>query len=123
MRIDYREVKVWDRQLTRFDATPMIFCGTFMGDHSVCGAATLFNAGTTVGVGAALFGGGVFDKNVPAFAWVRSGRPVQTYRIERALEAMRAAMQRRSKAMSQAEEDILAHVFTSTAVQRIESVL
>ncbi|MEM9416818.1 MAG: putative sugar nucleotidyl transferase [Bacteroidota bacterium] len=114
LRNDYGPVKVGDAQQEAVATTDLQFCGVFMGDHSKCGIHTMFNAGTVVGVSSNLFGAGYFDKFIPSFAWGEPGEPLQTYRLEKALETAEKMTSRRQVPFTEQDKKILSHIFLTT---------
>jgi UDP-N-acetylglucosamine diphosphorylase/glucosamine-1-phosphate N-acetyltransferase len=118
LRNDYGKVKTWDEHTEEFCTTDIQFCGLFMGDHSRCAINTMFNTGTTVGVSANLFGVGFFDKVIPSFTWGMPDKRIQTYRLDRALEAAERMTVRRLVQLTEQDKKILAHVFLTTAIYR-----
>lgn len=118
LRNDYGKVKTWDEHAEEFYTTDTQFCGLFMGDHSRCAINTMFNTGTTVGVSANLFGVGFFDKVIPSFTWGMPDKRIQTYRLDRALEAAERMTVRRLVQLTEQDKKILAHVFLTTAIYR-----
>lgn len=118
LRNDYGEIKTWDEHREEFHTTNKQFCGLFMGDHSKCAIRTMFNAGTMVGVSANLFGVGFFDKVIPSFTWGIPDRGIQTYRLDRALEAAERMTARHLVQLTEQDRKILAHVFLTTAIYR-----
>lgn len=73
--------------------------GVFLGDHVKTGIGTRMNAGTCVGAGSNLFGGGSPPKWVPPFSWGEGGDLVP-YRLESFLETAERAMGRRNVALT-----------------------
>lgn len=117
LKNNYAEVRLWDYGQNRFAKTGLTFCGLMMGDHSKCAINTAFNTGTVVGVSANIFGAG-FPKNfIPSFTW---GGPqgVMTYKTQKAYEVADIVMQRRGMNLSDADRQILDHVFEVSARYR-----
>ena len=113
LKNNYDEVKVWNYKEKSFVGTGLIFCGLFMGDHSKCAINTMFNTGTTVGVGANIFGNGFPRTFIPSFSW---GGPAGfiDYDIDKALETARTVMGRRNIELDKKEENILRTIFDQT---------
>jgi UDP-N-acetylglucosamine diphosphorylase/glucosamine-1-phosphate N-acetyltransferase len=118
LRNDYGKVKVWNERKEKFDTTDLQFCGLFMGDHSKCAINTMFNAGTMVGISSNLFGAGFFDKVIPSFTWGMPGTHIQTYLLDKALEAAKRMTMRRLVQLTEQDEEILTHVFLATSIHR-----
>lgn len=117
LKNNYAEVRLWNYGTQRFAKTGLQFCGLIMGDHSKCGINTMFNTGTVVGVSSNVFGTGFPRNFIPSFSWGGSAG-FTTYQTKKALDTARAMMARRSMELSQAEEDILLHVFEQTSPSR-----
>ena len=74
----------------------------------------MFNAGAVVGMSTNLFGIGIVDKVVPSFVWGLPDARMQTYRLDKAIEAA----QRRLVKLTAEDKKIFAHVFSSTSLYR-----
>jgi hypothetical protein len=72
----------------------MQFLGSLLGDHAKTGINLPLTTGTVIGAGANVVGR-MPPKVVPPFAWGEPGE-FQTYRIEKFLEVVERAMERRS---------------------------
>ncbi|NWF71300.1 MAG: hypothetical protein HXY40_19640 [Chloroflexi bacterium] len=96
--------------------TGMQKMGIIIGDHAKIGIGTMVMAGTVIGVGSNVMGGGV-PKVVPSFIW-GSEDGFAEYRIEKCIEVARATMGRRSLSLSEAQANLMSHVFYLTARQR-----
>ncbi|MDT8323295.1 MAG: putative sugar nucleotidyl transferase [Bacteroidota bacterium] len=97
--------------------TGLHFLGTIMADHSKCGINTMFNTGTVVGVGCNVFGGDFPPKFLPSFSW-GGATGVTEHDFQRFAETASVVMQRRNKALTDAERHLLHEVFVHTAGQR-----
>jgi len=117
LKNNYDIVKIWDESQMRSVSTGLQFCGLLMGDHSKCGINTMFNTGTVVGVSCNLYGAGFPKVYVPSFSWGESSKLV-VYTIEKAIETANRMMERRHTQLSEAEKDVLRHVFESTRKNR-----
>jgi UDP-N-acetylglucosamine diphosphorylase/glucosamine-1-phosphate N-acetyltransferase len=100
--------------------TGMQFLGLTMGDHSLAGINSMFDAGTVVGVSCNLFGTGIPPKFVPSFSWGGAGR-LTLYDLEKAIATARRMMVRREVAMSAAYEARLREHFLMTRDERTGS--
>lgn len=118
LRNDYANIKVWDECGEELAAVDLQFCGLFMGDYSKCAVNTVFNSGTIVGVSSNLFGVSCCDKVVPSFTWGMKGKRIQTYILDKALEAAERMTMRRQVQLTEQDKKILAHVFLATAIHR-----
>ena len=117
LKNNYAPVRVWDYETEGFRESGELFCGLIMGDHAKCGINTMFNTGTVVGTAANVFGAGYPRTFVPDFAW---GGPagMTTHRIDKAYETAERMMARRSVDLTEAERDVLEHVYALTARYR-----
>jgi UDP-N-acetylglucosamine diphosphorylase/glucosamine-1-phosphate N-acetyltransferase len=113
LKNNYDKVKVWDYSRNRFVNTGLQFCGLIMGDHSKCAINTMFNTGTVVGVSANIFGAGFPRNFIPSFSWGGSAG-YMVYKINKALETAEIVMARRNIELSDADRQILTHVYQVT---------
>ena len=113
LKNNYSTVKIWNYEQKTYIDTNKTFCGLTMGDHSKAGINTMFNTGTVVGVSANVFGGGFPSKFVPSFAW-SEGTNFVTFDFQKALDVAQKVMQRRNIQLSEAEKNILEHIFSIT---------
>lgn len=91
------------------------FMGTVMGDHSKAAINTMLNTGTVCGICSNIFTSGFPPKYIPSFSWLGDGT-TETYRLEKALEAMNAMMGRRNVELSDSYRRMIEHLFVE-AVQ------
>ena len=85
--------------LSRWDTrepfeTGVQFFGSVIADHSKTAINTMLNTGTVCGVSSNIFQAGFPPKYIPSFSWM-DGTETQVYKLDKALEAMRAMMKRR----------------------------
>jgi UDP-N-acetylglucosamine diphosphorylase/glucosamine-1-phosphate N-acetyltransferase len=117
LKNNYADVKIWSYAQKRFVNTGLMFCGLIMGDHSKCGINTMFNTGTVVGVAANIFGDGFPRNFIPDFSWGGAAGFV-THAPVKAFETAEKVMQRRGILLSDADKDLLQHVFNLTIEYR-----
>jgi len=110
LKNNYGEVSVWNYSVGDYIKTGLQFCGLFMGDHSKCGINTMFNTGTTVGVCANIFGAGFPDKYLPSFTWGGTDES-EVFILDKALELAARVMARRGRVLSEADKNILTHLY------------
>lgn len=110
LKNNYSEVKVWNYVEKDFKGTGLQFCGLFMGDHSKCSINTMFNTGTVVGVSANIFGAGFPPKMVPSFSW-GSDHASEMFLIDKAIQLAEKVMSRRNVVISEADKNILSHLY------------
>lgn len=118
LKNNYEVVKLWNYATNNFEKTGLQFCGLFMGDHSKCGINTMFNTGTVVGVSANLFGSGFPRNFVPSFSW-GGASGFETYQPKKAFQTAEIVMKRRNITLSDADKDILNHIFEEEQSYRI----
>ena len=118
LKNNYANVKMWDYAARRFSDTGLQFCGLVMGDHSKCGINTMFNTGTSVGVSANIFGEGFPRTIIPSFAWGGSSG-FSTYQTRKAFETAELVVQRRGKSLTEADKQVLSHIFEMTSEYRV----
>jgi UDP-N-acetylglucosamine diphosphorylase / glucose-1-phosphate thymidylyltransferase / UDP-N-acetylgalactosamine diphosphorylase / glucosamine-1-phosphate N-acetyltransferase / galactosamine-1-phosphate N-acetyltransferase len=97
--------------------TGKMFMGAVIGDHTKTGINTMINTGTVIGISCNLFGAGYLPKHVPSFSWGGPDRLSQ-YRIDKAVEAARAAMKRRNVEMTREYESLIMNTFNSSSTER-----
>jgi len=117
LKNNYGEVKLWNYNIEDYEHTGLIFCGLIMGDHSKCGINTMFNTGTVVGVNANIFGSGFPKKFIPSFSWGEANG-YTTYEFSKAIDVAKQVYKRRDIEMSNADEEILRHIFENTELYR-----
>ncbi|MCL4546981.1 MAG: GlmU family protein [Bacteroidetes bacterium] len=93
------------------------FVGLIMGDHSKTAINTMFNTGTVIGVSCNVFGAGFPSRYLPSFSWGGSDL-LQTYDINKSIEAAKVVTARRGIAMSENEINLLKYIFELTAAER-----
>ncbi|MCC6690011.1 MAG: GlmU family protein [Bacteroidia bacterium] len=113
LKNNYAEVDLWNYKLKDVTNTGLIFCGLIMGDHSKCGINTMFNTGTVVGVNANIFGAGFPHNFIPDFSWGGHEDSI-TYKLDAALHVAAKVMERRGIALTEADKEILKHIFEIT---------
>jgi hypothetical protein len=94
-----------------------MFLGTIMADHAKCGINTMFNTGTTVGVGCNVYGGDFPPKFLPSFSW-GGAAGLEEYDFDRFCETAAVVMQRRGRTLTEAERGLLRDVYAGTSAQR-----
>ncbi len=118
LKNNYEEVKLWNYPAERFLLTGLQFCGLIMGDHSKSGINSMFNTGTVVGVCSNIFGDGFPRNFIPSFAW-GGAAGFQTFKVEKAYEAMERMMARRNKAFEIQDRLIILRVYEDSAKYRV----
>ncbi len=118
LKNNYSEIRVTleDREY----GTGSKFLGTVMADHSKCGINTMFNTGSSVGVGCNIYGGDFPPKYLPSFSWGGAGG-LQEYDFERFCATAEMVMSRRGQTLTEVEKSLLRDVFVHTSKQRVSS--
>jgi len=78
----------------------------------------MFNTGTVVGVFANVFGSGFPRNFIPSFSW-GGASGLSTYRFDKAIVTAPRVMDRRGVEFTDADEEVLRHIFKETAVNRV----
>lgn len=117
LKNNYSGVRIWNYGKKEYADTGLTFCGLIMGDHSKCSINTMFNTGTVVGVAANIFGGDFPPKHVPSFSWGGSSGSTE-YDIEKALQTAERVLSRRSLPLTDADKQMLTHIFKMTQPDR-----
>jgi UDP-N-acetylglucosamine diphosphorylase/glucosamine-1-phosphate N-acetyltransferase len=86
------------------------FFGTVMGDHSKTAINTQLNTGTICGVSCNIFSNDFPPKLIPSFSWVGSN-VIQAYRLDKALEAIKAMMARRDVFLTEEYKRMMRTIF------------
>lgn len=119
LKNDYGSVAIFDYAAGDFVDTGRQFAGLFMGDHAKCGIDTMFNTGTVVGVFANVFGAGFQPRHIPSFMWGGIDIGFSEYRLDKAFDVATAVMARRDVALTDADREVLTHVFEVTRGQKV----
>ena len=111
LKNNYAEIRLWNYGSRRFERTGLTFCGLIMGDHSKCAISTTFNTATVVGVGCNIHG---FGYPRPFVASFTDGGLQTTGRtpLKQVLQVAEIAMSDRGMQLSQADIDILTHLYS-----------
>ena len=117
LKNNYAKVRLWNYATERFDQTGLQFCGLMMGDHSKTAINTMFNTGTVIGVNTNIYVPGFPRNFIPSFSW-GGASGFSTYLPERAFEAAKVMMARRNVEFTDADADMLKHIFEITKKYR-----
>jgi UDP-N-acetylglucosamine diphosphorylase/glucosamine-1-phosphate N-acetyltransferase len=97
--------------------------GCFIGDHTKTAIGSLFNTGTSVGVMCLILPDGeLLPKHVPSFSRIWHGELIDGYPLEKGLMTARAAMHRRNKMLTMAQETLLRKVHLLTLNERERAI-
>ena len=117
LKNNYAKVRIWNYATERFDQTGLQFCGLMMGDHSKTAINTMFNTGTVIGVNTNIYVPGFPRNFIPSFSW-GGASGFSAYLPERAFEAAKVMMARRHVEFTEADADMLKHIFEITKKYR-----
>ena len=118
LKNNYEPVKQWSYVENKFVSTGLQFCGLVLGDHTKTGISTMFNSGTTAGVGSNIFGVSYQRNFIPSFVWGGTSG-FRKHRLSEAMETARAVYARRSLPFDSIEENIFKAVFDLTSDNRL----
>ncbi len=97
--------------------------GSFIGDHVKTSIGTLMNTGSVVGTMAVLVATGEpLPKYIPAFSWMLNGMISKGFGLKPLLDTARKAMSRRKIELTEADEQLLRHVYELTNDDRMNYV-
>lgn len=113
LKNNYAKVRLWNYATEKFEQTGLQFCGLMMGDHSKTAINTMFNTGTVIGVNSNIYVPGFPRNFVPSFSW-GGASGFSAYLPKKAFEAAKVMMARRGVKFTDADADILNHVFEIT---------
>ncbi|MDC6389483.1 GlmU family protein [Maribacter sp. PR1] len=113
LKNNYAKVRLWNYATEKFEQTGLQFCGLMMGDHSKTAINTMFNTGTVIGVNSNIYVPGFPRNFVPSFSW-GGASGFSAYLPKKAFEAAKVMMARRGVEFTDADADILNHVFEIT---------
>lgn len=103
-------------------STGIMKLGSFIGDHAKLGIGTLLSSGSSVGVGASVFGGrGVLPQFIPSFAW-GEGYPFNRYRWAEFEANTLKIMARRKQIPGPADLEILKNLYENQLKEGYEKM-
>ncbi|MDI9357037.1 MAG: putative sugar nucleotidyl transferase [Chitinophagaceae bacterium] len=111
LKNNYKNVSMWNYETKSLEETAVLFCGIIMGDYSRSSINTMFNTGTTVGIGCNIFGHGFPKKYIPNFTWSDSQNDT-LYAIEKLLETIENMFQRRKKIYTDEDKQLLQYLYS-----------
>ncbi len=110
LKNNYSMVATYSYETQREEKTNVQFMGLTMGDHSKCGINTMFNTASVVGVFSNIFGSGFPKKFVSSFQWGNADE-MEVFQFDKAIIAADNMMERRGLKLSDADTEILRHIF------------
>lgn len=114
LKNNYSQVRVYSYENDGMKETDVTFCGVIMGDHSKTGINTMLNTATSVGVCSNIFGGGFPPKMIPSFSW-GGHEGAEKFILKKAFEVAENMMKRRKVELTNADKNILTHLFHQLA--------
>jgi UDP-N-acetylglucosamine diphosphorylase/glucosamine-1-phosphate N-acetyltransferase len=97
--------------------------GCFIGDHTKTAIGSLFNTGSSIGVMCLILPDGeLLPKHVPSFSRIWHGELIDGLPLENGLATARAAMERRNKRLTTAQEALLRKVHAQTGAERDRAI-
>lgn len=97
--------------------------GCMIGDHAKTAIGTFFNTGSSIGVMSMILPAGELQpKHVPSFTRMWHGQMEAISDVEEYLRTARTAMERRGKAMSNAEANIYRFLISATESERNSAI-
>lgn len=110
LKNNYSRISLIDWEKQEEYETDQQFFGTVMGDHSKTAINSQLNTGTLCGVSCNIFSADFPPKMIPSFSWVGSN-VIQTYRLDKAFEAMEAMMARRDVELTEEYKTMMSRIF------------
>ena len=121
LKNDYSAVRVPLSGLSIDSGEMKVSC--FIGDHTKTAIGSLFNTGTAVGVMCLILPDGeLLPKHVPSFSRIWHGELIDGFPIEKGLATARAAMERRNRTLTTAQETLLRKVHAMTHTERENAI-
>ncbi|WP_231426073.1 putative sugar nucleotidyl transferase [Pedobacter sp. Leaf250] len=117
LKNNYAEVKLYDYENKNMRNTNLQFCGLIMADHSKSGINTMFNTGTTVGVSANVFGGGLPPSHIPDFSW-GGADGFESYKLHKMFDTTEKVLARKNLKFNDLDKNILTKIYELTATYR-----
>lgn len=111
LKNNYSPIRITDWESRQEIETDQQFFGAVLGDHTKTAINTQLNTGTICGVCCNIFSGDFPPKFVPSFSWVGSN-VIQTYKIDKAFEAMGAMMARRDVKLTESYKNMMRYIFS-----------
>lgn len=110
LKNNYSTISISDWDSQKEVETGLQFLGTVMGDHSKTAINTQLNTGTLCGVSCNIFSADFPPTHIQSFSWVGSN-VIQTYRLDKAFEAMEAMMARRDVELTEEYKNMMRYIF------------
>lgn len=110
LKNNYSTIRIPDWTDNHEIETGQQFFGMVMGDHTKTAINTQLNTGTICGVSCNIFSNDFPPKLIPSFSWVGSN-VIQTYRLDKAFEAMEAMMTRRDIELTEEYKQMMTNIF------------
>jgi UDP-N-acetylglucosamine diphosphorylase/glucosamine-1-phosphate N-acetyltransferase len=112
LKNNYSTIRITDWESCEEIETGQQFLGTVMGDHTKTAINTQLNTGTMCGLSCNIFSADFPPKFIPSFSWVGTN-VIQSYKIDKAFEAMEAMMIRRKVELTGDYKDLMRSIAES----------
>jgi len=113
LKNNYSPVRLTHWQTRKQIDTGQQFLGAILADHTKTSINTMLNTGTICGVSSNIFSSGFPPKFIPSFSWL-GDHGMETYRFEKAADAMQAMMKRRNVEFSDEYKQMMRSVFENS---------
>lgn len=110
LKNNYSLVRLPNWETKELHESGVQFFGTVLGDHSKTSINSMLNTGTLCGVSSNIFMSGFSPKYISSFSWL-SDNGVQIYDFEKAINAMKAMMNRRGVELTGEYQTMMKKVF------------
>ena len=110
LKNNYAKIRVWNYRDEKLSETGRQFHGAILGDHVKLGINTMLNTGTIIGMSSNVFGGNFPPKFIPSFSWGSADSGFSEFKMDKAIEAASAMMERRGEDLTDADKDIFRFV-------------
>jgi len=113
LKNNYSTIRITDWEQQEEIETGQQFFGAVIADHTKTAINTQLNTGTICGVSCNIFSADFPPKFIPSFSWVGSN-VIQSYRLDKAFEAMEAMMSRRNISMDESYRKMMELLFQNS---------
>ncbi len=110
LKNNYANARVWNYRDEKLSETRKQFHGAILGDHVKLGINTMLNTGTVIGMCSNIFGGNFPPKFIPSFSWGSADSGFSEFKMDKAIEAAAAMMERRGEELTDIDKDIFRFV-------------
>lgn len=104
LKNNYSTIRMWDKSEADYVDSGKWKLGAIIGDYVHTGISTMLNSGTTIGVGANVFGAGYQSKYIPNYTWGMDG---ENYQIDKFIEMAAKLKSLKGEKLTDEEKGIL----------------